>query len=107
METFEALEDIVLGLNRPNEELSFLTSRREDFVSTTSDAIKGLINEVLVSCGCPKSIISSRISYTNTKFFLIISSLICPKKSLIMTTTRLRSSNIKDGETLNLVVATI
>jgi hypothetical protein len=61
METFEAFEDIVLGLKMLNE-LSFLTSKIELLVSTTSEAIKGFINEVLVNCGCPKSIISSRIS---------------------------------------------
>lgn len=107
MDTFEALDEMVLGLKRPNDELSFFTSRIEDLVSTTSEAISGLIREVLVSCGWPKSMISSRISYTRTKFFLIISSLICPKKSLIIMTTLLSNYKINDGETLNLVVATI
>ena len=61
IETFEALEDMVLGLKMLNE-LSFLTSIIEPFVYTTSEAIKGLISEVLVSCGYPKSMISSKIS---------------------------------------------
>ena len=34
----------------------------DDFSSTTSLAISGLMCAVLVSCGCPKSMISSRIS---------------------------------------------
>lgn len=51
MDTFEALDEMVLGLKRPNDELSFFTSRIEDLVSTTSEAISGLIRDVLVSCG--------------------------------------------------------
>lgn len=47
-----------------NEKLpNFLMSRMEfDLASTTSLAMSGLIWEVLVNCGCPKSMISSSIS---------------------------------------------
>lgn len=48
-ETFDAVEDTVLGLNRPKEP-SFLTSiNDDDFVYTTSEAINGFICDVLVS----------------------------------------------------------
>ena len=32
IDTCDAFDDMVLGLNNPNEELSFFTSRIEDFV---------------------------------------------------------------------------
>lgn len=49
MDTFEALDDIVLGLKIPKVELSFFTSKIDVLVSTTYDAMSGLISEVLVS----------------------------------------------------------
>jgi hypothetical protein len=61
-DTFEAEELTVFEL-KMEKLLNFLISRIEvDFASTTSLAISGLIWEVLVSWGCPKSMISSRIS---------------------------------------------
>lgn len=48
IDTFEAFEEMVLGL-KMLKELSFLTSKIELLVSTTSEAIKGLMREVLVS----------------------------------------------------------
>ena len=62
-ETEEAEELMVLGLKR-EKLLIFLMSRMLLLLvsPTTSLAIRGLICEVLVSCGCPKSMISSNIS---------------------------------------------
>ena len=56
-DTLEAEELMVLAPN--NEKLpNFFMSRMElDLASTTSLAMSGLICEVLVSCGCPKSMI--------------------------------------------------
>jgi len=61
-ETLDAEELMVLAPN--NEKLpNFLMSRMEfDLASTTSLAMSGLICEVLVNWGCPKSMISSSIS---------------------------------------------
>lgn len=55
-ETLEALDEIVFGLKSPKDP-NFLISINELLVSTTSEAINGLMWEVLVSWGCPKSII--------------------------------------------------
>jgi hypothetical protein len=56
-DTLLALDDTVLGLNKPNDPSFFTSINDEDLVYTTYDAINGLMCEVLVNCGCPKSII--------------------------------------------------
>ena len=49
MEIELAVEDMVVGEKRLKLDDSFLTSRREDFVQTTSEAMRGLIKDVFVS----------------------------------------------------------
>ncbi len=103
-ETDEAEELIVLGLKKLL--LIFFRSIMLDLLYTISLAINGFIWDVLVSCGCPKSMISSRISQIRTKFFLIVYSLIMPQKSFIMTTILFKSYSMYEGDTLKRVVAT-
>jgi hypothetical protein len=76
---------------------SLPTDSNDSLFCTNSFTISGLMSSVEVSCGCPKSMISSeflqslpRISYTSTKFFRTISSVTIPRKSLMMTYLRLR-----------------
>ena len=61
-DTDEAEELIVLGLNREKLLIFFMSIRLLPLPSaTTSDAISGFMCDVFVSCGCPKSMISSKI----------------------------------------------
>ena len=106
-DTDEADELMVLGVKKLKLLLIFFRSIiLPDLLSTISLAISGLICEVLVSWGCPKSMISSKISQTSTKFLRMVSSLIVPQKSLMMTTILFKSYSRQEGDTLKRVVAT-
>jgi hypothetical protein len=61
-DTLDAEELTVLAPNKEKLPIFFRSRIELDLASTTSLAIRGLICEVLVSWGCPKSMISSRIS---------------------------------------------
>mmetsp|Transcript_17960 Transcript_17960/g.33707 ORF Transcript_17960/g.33707 Transcript_17960/m.33707 type:complete len:220 (-) Transcript_17960:68-727(-) len=75
-------------------------------ITTASLWMQDFRCSVLVVWGYPKSTISSSNSYTSTKFFLMLSSLSTPQKSLKTFAIFVRSSTTAAGEMLWHVVAT-